>query len=67
MLNVKYIIQSDEKGEPYAVKNPETNGNAWFISKLQKVNSADDEMKALTKLNTKDFAVIQNNQTEMIS
>lgn len=65
MLNVKYIIQSDEKGEPYAVKNPETNGNAWFISKLQKVNSADDEMKALTKLNTKDVAVIQNNQTEI--
>lgn len=57
MLNVKYIIQSDEKGEPYAVKNPEANGNAWFISKLQKANSADDEMKALTKLKTKDVAV----------
>lgn len=57
MLNVKYLIQNDEKGEPYAVKNAETNGNAWFVKQLQRVNSADDEMKALGKLDTKNEAI----------
>jgi hypothetical protein len=30
MLNVKYIIQTDKEGKPFASQNPEINGNAWF-------------------------------------
>ena len=59
MLNVKYLIQTNEKGEEYPVANPEVNGNAWFVKELKKVNSADAEMKALDKLDTKNVAVYQ--------
>ncbi|MBM6499148.1 YfhO family protein [Flavobacterium macrobrachii] len=58
MLNIKYIIQNDEKGQEFATINPDANGNAWFVSKIQKVKSADEEMKALDKLDTKNVAVI---------
>lgn len=58
MLNIKYIIQSDEKGQEFATINPDANGNAWFVSKIQTVNSADEEMKALDKLDTKNVATL---------
>ena len=40
MLNVKYIIQSDEKGEQFATKNPDANGNAWFVKEVKMVKTA---------------------------
>lgn len=58
MLNTKYIIKNDQEGRPQALENPEANGNAWFVSKVKFVKSADEEMKALTKLNTKDEVVV---------
>jgi hypothetical protein len=57
MLNTKYIMLSDEKGKKSFQINDEANGNAWFVNKLIKVNSADQEIKALNKLNTKSEAV----------
>lgn len=64
MMNVKYIIQSNDKGEQFPTINPDANGNAWFISKIQYVNSADEEMKALDKLDTKDVAVSLKDKNE---
>jgi hypothetical protein len=58
MLNVKYIIQTDSTGVAFPVQNPNANGNAWFVLKIQNVNSADEEMKSLDKINTKDIALI---------
>lgn len=57
MLNVKYIIQNGEDGRPVALANPAANGNAWFVKEVKKVNSADEEMKALDSLDTKNVAV----------
>ncbi|GGC87567.1 membrane protein [Flavobacterium lutivivi] len=66
MLNVKYIIQSNDKGEQFPTINPDANGNAWFVSKIQTVNSADEEMKALDKLDTKEIAITQDfNNTKL--
>lgn len=62
MLNVKYIIQTDSIGKDYPIKNPNTNGNAWFVKSLKLVNSPDEEMKAMDKLDTKNVAVV--NQKE---
>jgi hypothetical protein len=59
MLNVKYLIQTNEKGEEFPVANPEANGNAWFVKELKTVNSSDAEMKALSKLDTKNAAITQ--------
>lgn len=58
MLNVKYVIQTTEEGQPIPLQNPEANGNAWFVSKVKIVENADEEMKALDSLNTKEEAVL---------
>jgi uncharacterized membrane protein YfhO len=57
MLNVKYIIQQNDKGEEVASLNPGANGNAWFVTKILSVNSNDEEMKALTKFDSKNVAI----------
>lgn len=62
MLNVKYVIQKDDQGQDIPLQNPDANGNAWFVSEVKKVNTPDEEMKALDKLNTKTTAVL--NQKE---
>ena len=58
MLNVKYLIQTNEKGEQITIQNTATNGNAWFVKEVKTVANADAEMKALDKLDTKNVAVI---------
>jgi hypothetical protein len=64
MLNVKYIIQTDSTGAAFPVQNPDVNGNAWFVKELKTVNSADSEMKALDKLDTKNVAIVNNKDFE---
>lgn len=60
MLNVKYVIQQDEEGRSYPAVNPEANGNAWFVRKLNKVGSADEAIQALKNLDTKNEAVVNS-------
>lgn len=57
MLNTKYVIADDDKGNVFPYVNQDANGNAWFVSSLEKVNSANDEMMALDSLNTRIKAV----------
>jgi Bacterial membrane protein YfhO len=61
MLNVKYLIQTNEKGQQILVGSTSANGNAWFVKEIKTVNSADQEMKALDKLDTKNVAVQSSN------
>lgn len=58
MLNVKYIIQQDEEGNSFPAVNDDANGNAWFVDNLIPVDSANDEIQALTDFNSKTTAVI---------
>ncbi len=58
MLNVKYLIQEDQEGRATPALNPDANGNAWFIQKLTKVYTADQEILALTELDTQNEAVL---------
>ncbi|CAL1519210.1 YfhO family protein [Chitinophaga sp. MM2321] len=59
MLNTKYFIVPDQKtGQPVAQRNPDANGNAWFVSDIVWAPDANTEMKTLDYLNTKDSAVI---------
>lgn len=62
MLNTKFIIQTDKEGKEFPTYNPNHNGNAWFVQKVKFVNSPDEEMKALDKLDSKYEAVV--NQKE---
>jgi hypothetical protein len=60
MLNVKYVIQKDKEGKEFPVSNPAVNGNAWFVSQVKLVNSADEEMKALDSLDSKNVAIVNS-------
>ena len=62
MLNVKYLIQTNEKGAPMPIRNPEANGNAWFVKEVKFVQTPDEEIKALKGLDTKNLVII--NQKE---
>ena len=57
MLNTKYFIIGNDKGEKQAQLNPDANGNAWFVQSVKTVDSANEEMLALDSLNTKEVAV----------
>ncbi len=58
MLNTKYIMFPDEQGKVGIQLNPNANGNAWFVSDIKYVNSADEEMRTLDSLNTKESAIV---------
>ncbi|MBS7231094.1 YfhO family protein [Flavobacterium psychroterrae] len=64
MLNIKYIIQTDKEGKEFPTVNPNTNGNAWFVSAVKLVNKPDDVMKALDHLDTKKVAVFNVREHE---
>lgn len=57
MLNTKYIIFNSQNGLQVS-QNPGANGNAWFVDSYKLVENADEEMQALTSLNTRSEAVI---------
>jgi len=56
MLNTKYIIV-EEKGSIFPYTNTEANGNAWFVSNLKQLTSANEEIQILDSLDTKIIAV----------
>lgn len=62
MLNIKYIIQTDSTGAQFPTQNPMANGNAWFVGKVQFVNDADKEMKALNHVKTKEVAIVNKSE-----
>ncbi len=57
MLNTKYIIADDDKGNIFPYENTDANGNAWFVSTIEKLNSANEEIRALDSLDTGNKAV----------
>jgi hypothetical protein len=65
MLDVKYVIQTNKEGKEFPTSNPNANGNAWFVSQVQLVNSADEEMKALDSLDSKNVAVVNSKDFEI--
>ena len=55
MLNMRYLIM-DSNHAP--LKNPYADGNAWFVSRVQVVKDANEEMLALQASNPRDVAII---------
>ena len=62
MLNTKYIIAQDEKGTVFNYVNEDANGNAWFIKKLEKVDSANEEIILLDSLDNKNHAIYSSHK-----
>lgn len=57
MLNTKYFILGKEANEVQI--NQEANGNVWLVKSIRIVDSADEEIKALDSLQTKQEAVVE--------
>lgn len=57
LLNVKYIITKSNENKDTVIVNPSINGNSWFVRQLRLVASADDEMKMLKNLDSKNVAI----------
>ena len=66
MLNAKWIIMDQDK-KPVAIKNPDALGNAWFVKGINFVKGSVAEMKALDNLNTKDSAVLQETEKQLVT
>ena len=54
MLNTKYFITQQQQVQ----SNPGALGTAWFVNSVQKVNTPNDEIAALTNLNPANTAVV---------
>ena len=63
MLNVKYIIQPDESQQQIALKNPNANGNAWFVDRLLIAKTPNQLIKMLDTINTKKIAIAAQKDT----
>lgn len=58
MLNTKYFVFEDGSQREAVQKNPEANGNAWFVNTLKIANNSNEEITALDSLKTKTEAVL---------
>lgn len=58
MLNTKYILSRDEKGNTVAIPNPDAFGNAWFVDSFELVPNADQELAALDSIKIRKKAVL---------
>lgn len=65
MLNTKYIIFGTQAGK-VAVPNPYANGAAWYVSRIDYVDSDKAEMLALRTANTRHTAVANKAYTAQL-
>ena len=63
MLNTKYIIFNPAANP---VVNSNAQGGAWFVSNVNWVETADEEMLALGKTDLRSTAVIRNDQKNRV-
>jgi hypothetical protein len=59
MLNTKYLIVPDEKGQPTAQVNPGALGPCWFVKDVQFVDGAAAAMKAISNFNPALTAIVE--------
>jgi len=57
MLNTKYLILGNAEN-PNLQINPESNGNAWFVSNIKWAKSPNEEIDLIGKIDNKKTAVI---------
>lgn len=61
MLNTKYVITSDQKGQSQRIQNRSTAcGNAWFVSKVNFVKGAEQEMAAINSFDPLKEAIVDD-------
>ncbi|MDO5105858.1 YfhO family protein [Capnocytophaga sp.] len=58
MLNVKYVLMKNEKGQIQPIQNEDALGNAWFVGEIITQKSNDDVMKQLAVFKPDTQAVV---------
>lgn len=59
LLDAKYLVLGTPE-KPQIAPNPQTNGNAWFVSDIQFVNTPNEELNSLGEIDSKKTAVISD-------
>lgn len=59
LLNVKYVIQNDEKGQEQLVVNEHAQGPAWFVADVLVQKNADSTLSKLVKIDGLTQALIE--------
>ncbi len=67
MLNTKYIIGKNQEGQLGVQPNPGAAGNAWFVDKIEMVNSANEEIDAIEGLNVQGIAIVHQEFADYVS
>ena len=65
MLNTKYFIVANQN-QKVAQRNTGTLGNVWFVKEAQVVANADEELAALSTINTAEQAVVDTRYADLI-
>ena len=66
MLNTRYFILPLQDGSTVPVFNPYAYGNAWFVSDVDYVNNANEEIDALHDINPLHTAVVDKRFAEQV-
>lgn len=67
MLNTKYVITNDEKGQSQRIQNRSTTcGNAWFVSNILYVKNADEEMQGISSFDPSKEAIVDEKFKSLI-
>ncbi|MFN8286752.1 MAG: hypothetical protein U0V74_08375 [Chitinophagales bacterium] len=69
MLNAKYFKMPDQQGREQVGPNPNALGNVWFVQRLMHVNTADEEMNALSspEFEPRNVAVVHKDFNSVVS
>ncbi len=65
MLNTKYFIVANQN-QKVAQRNTAALGNAWFVNEFKLVANADEELSALSTINTAEKAVIDIRYSDLV-
>ncbi len=67
MLNTKYIITKNAKGEVVPQRNPNAMGNAWYVDSITVVNTPNEESDALRTIDLTKNAVTDAQFADFVS
>ena len=65
MLNAKYILAGLQANA--VIRNPNSNGTAWFANQIVQVNSPDEEIDRLSQIDLSNTAVLDASKFEVDS
>ena len=67
MLNMKYAVVPTQGGQPVPVTNPWAMGNAWLVDEIRAVETPNEEIEALSRLDLHHVAVAEKPFADMLA